>query len=123
MTMMTTTTTTTTTTFGTSTTPTVSSPVDSGADETEIVTSEGLDGGTLGAIIGGCIAGALIIGGIVAFVVFRKRKLSPPAASANAPRRTSEYGSIALKDYDDASSVRAPDTPESNYGSALTNLN
>jgi hypothetical protein len=116
----TTTTTTATTTASTSTTtaPTTAGSTISPSSSTDggvIETSEGLDGGTLGAIIGGCIAGILIIGGIVAFVVIRKRKQNPPAASADAPRRTSEYGAIALN--------RAPNTPESNYGSALTNLN
>jgi hypothetical protein len=61
----------------------------------ETASSTGLDGGTLGAIIGGCIAGVLIIGGIVAFVVIRKRKkiqhVAPAAPPAAPP---SEYGAV-----------------------------
>jgi predicted outer membrane repeat protein len=120
-----TTTTTTTTTIAAPTTASstaISSSSSTAARVPETASSTGLDGGTLGAIIGGCIAGVLIIGGVVAFVVIRKRKQkSPPAASADAPRSTSEYGPIALKEYDDPSSVRAPHTSE-NYGSSLTNL-
>jgi hypothetical protein len=97
----------------------ISSSSSTAARVPETASSTSLDGGTVGAIIGGCIAGALIIGGTVAFVVIRKRKQKSPAASADAPRSTSEYGPIALKGFDDASSVRAPD---SNYGSSLTDL-
>jgi predicted outer membrane repeat protein len=82
---------------------------------TETESSEGPDGGTLGAIIGGCIAGVLIIGGIVAFVVIRKRKQSQPTAAVSP---NSEYGPIALKEYDDPSNVRAPE-----YTSSLAALN
>jgi predicted outer membrane repeat protein len=123
----TTTTTTTTTAIGTPTiAPTTASSTASTTSSTaarvpETASSSSPDGGTLGAIIGGCIAGVLIIGGIVAFVVIRKRKQSLPTADAVNPK--SEYGPIALKEYDDPSSVRAPHTSESNYGSALTNLN
>jgi predicted outer membrane repeat protein len=115
------------TTASTTTAPTAAGSTISPSSSTDgvIETSEGLDGGTLGAIIGGCIAGILIIGGIVAFVVIRKRKQSQPTASASAanPNPKSEYGPIALKEYDDPSSVRAPHASDSNYGSALTKLN
>jgi hypothetical protein len=123
-----TTTTTTTTTTTATTAPTTAGSTTAGStisptDGGVIETSEGLDGGTLGAIIGGCIAGVLLIGGIVAFFVIRKRKQSQPTASAANPNPKSEYGPIALKEYDDPSSVRAPHASDSNYGSALTKLN
>jgi predicted outer membrane repeat protein len=117
-----------TTTVSTTTAPTTAgstnnSTLSTAARVPETSPAAGLDGGTLGAIIGGCIAGILIIGGIVAFVVIRKRKQSPSAASADAANPKSEYGPIALKEYDDPSSVRAPHTSDSNYhSSALTNL-
>jgi hypothetical protein len=86
----------------------------------------GLDGGTLGAIIGGSVAGLLIIIGVVVFVLLRKRKTGErePSASPSAPpKRTSEYGAVALSNlpsaYDDASSVRANN---SDYGSRLAAL-
>jgi hypothetical protein len=109
------------TTASTTATPTtaISSSSSTAARVPETSPAAGLDGGTLGAIIGGCIGGVLLIGGIVAFVVIRKRKQNPPAVSADAPRRASEYGPIALQGFDDASSVRAP---ESNYGSSLSDL-
>ena len=58
----------------------------------------GVDGGTLGAIIGGSAAGLLIIIGVVVFVVLRKRKTGAgkqPAASAPAASSNSAYGSVA----------------------------
>jgi hypothetical protein len=61
----------------------------------ETSSSTGLDGGTLGAIIGGSVVGVLIIGGIVAFVVIRKRKSIRSVAPAAAPvAPASEYGAV-----------------------------
>jgi predicted outer membrane repeat protein len=62
---------------------------------------DGLDAGTLGAIIGGSAAGLLIIIGVAAFFVMRKRKTgagkqsaaSAPAASGSSS--SSAYGSVA----------------------------
>jgi hypothetical protein len=63
---------------------------------TETASSAGLDGGTLGAIIGGCVAGVLIVGGVVACVATRKRKSSRTGAPAAAPlgAQPSQYGSV-----------------------------
>jgi hypothetical protein len=96
-TMMTTTTTTTTIAAPTTASSTAisSSSSTAAARVPETSSSTGLDGGTLGAIIGGCIAGVLIIGGIVAFVVIRKRKSIRSAAPAAAPAAPpSEYGAV-----------------------------
>jgi hypothetical protein len=76
----------------TAATTAISSSSSTAARVPETSPAAGLDGGTLGAIIGGCIAGALIIGGIVAFVVIRKRKSIQPVAPAAAP--PSEYGAV-----------------------------
>jgi hypothetical protein len=93
----------------------------------ETASSTGLDGGTLGAIIGGCIAGVLIIGGIVAFVVIRKRKkiqhVAPAAPPAAPP---SEYGAVGGAiplnamgaDYDLGGIPVIPDAERNNYGPA-----
>jgi hypothetical protein len=71
----------------------------------------GLDGGTLGAIIGGCIAAVVLIGGVVAFVVFRRRKQN---LAAHTPQtQTSEYGPITLDPNPNA---------KGDYGSSLANL-
>jgi hypothetical protein len=70
----------------------ISSSSSTAARVPETSPAAGLDGGTLGAIIGGCIGGALLIGGIVAFVVIRKRKQIQPVAPAAAP--PSEYGAV-----------------------------
>jgi predicted outer membrane repeat protein len=66
-----------------------------GVGVTESASSAGLDGGTLGAIIGGCVGGVLIVGGIVAFVALRKRKSSRSATPATTPATpASEYGAV-----------------------------
>jgi hypothetical protein len=70
----------------------ISSSSSTAARVPETSPATGLDGGTLGAIIGGCIGGVLLIGGIVAFVVIRKRKQIQPVAPAAAP--PSEYGAV-----------------------------
>jgi predicted outer membrane repeat protein len=100
----TTTTTTTTTTMTMATTASTSTSTSTSAASTnfsstdarvtETASSASLDGGTLGAIIGGCVAGALIIGGVVAFVATRKRQSSRTAAPAAAPVEA-QYGSVA----------------------------
>jgi predicted outer membrane repeat protein len=90
----------------------------------------GLDAGTLGAIIGGSAAGLLIIIGVIAFVVLRKRKTGAgkqPAVPAPAASSKSAYGSVANAvplnamgaDYDlGGIPVIPPDVPAANYGVA-----
>jgi hypothetical protein len=75
----------------------------------------GLDAGTLGAIIGGSVAGLLIVLGVVVFIVVRKRKrktsaVEQSASSAPAPApaivsSSVHYGAVPLNamgaaDYD-----------------------
>ena len=54
---------------------------------------EGLDGGTLGAIIGGCIAGVLVIAGVV-FLACRSRR-QPPAPKEKKDANAI-YGALEL---------------------------
>jgi predicted outer membrane repeat protein len=123
--------TTTTTTRMASTTASMASPansstIDFAPSSSEPESDDGLDAGTLGAIIGGSAAGLLIIIGVVVFVVLRKRKTGEREPSA-PPKRTSEYGAVALStlssSYEDASSVRAPAPADAIYGSNLAALN
>jgi hypothetical protein len=123
---MMTTTTTTTTTIASSTSISSSSST-TAARVPETSSSTGLDGGTLGAIIGGCLAGVLIIGGIVALVVIRKRKSIRSAVPAAAPvAPPSEYGAVGgaiplnAMDYDVGG---IPVIPAREYGNGRLDAN
>jgi hypothetical protein len=108
----TTTTTTTTPTTTTTTTPTMT---------TTPPTTTPINSGALGAIIGGCVGGVLILVGVIAFIVVRKRT----ASASPAATTPSEYGSaIPLSsvgaDYDRGGIPVMPPTENAsaNYGSA-----
>jgi hypothetical protein len=87
---------------------------------------EGLDAGTLGAIIGGSVGGLLVIIGVIVLIVMMRKRKRNPGAPHQKPPSVGEYGAIELakSHYGDASDVRAQAQSEAHYGqSAMANLN